>query len=206
MKVRLAKKIMKYHSGSFLYDLMRLKGLDISKELSKIKQYWEPRWALYYATKGGCHGRVDHRIVKAEKITARYSRKLMNCLARLAGKNPFDIRDILGSSNKLKKYDHETRNAKSILKIQTAVETLTRQKVIDKNVYDFIHGEIKSLSESVENIEEVNNLDETLLTFTDKEEYVNQHINLADTSVLCKELNRRKDIGDDFFVVATEGK
>lgn len=29
---------------------------------------------------------------------------------------------------------------------------------------------------------------------------------LADTSVLCKELNRRKDIGDDFFVVATEGK
>ena len=53
---------------------------------------------------------------------------------------------------------------------------------------------------------EVNNLDETLLTFTDKEKYVNQHINLADTSVLCKELNRRKEIGDDFFVVATEGK
>jgi hypothetical protein len=93
---------------------------------------------------------------------------------------------------------------KSILKIQTAVETLTRQKVIDKNVYDFIHGEIKSLSESVEN--RGSNLDETLLTFTDKEEYVNQHINLADTSVLCKELNRRKDIGDDFFVVATESK
>lgn len=45
---------------------------------------------------------------------------------------------------------------KSIFKIQTAVETLTRQKVIDKNVYDFIHGEIKSLSESVENIVEVN--------------------------------------------------
>lgn len=36
--------------------------------------------------------------------------------------------------------------------------------------------------------------DETLLTFTDKEEYVNQHINLADTSVLCKELNRRKTL------------
>lgn len=67
---------------------------------------------------------------------------------------------------------------KSILKIQTAVETLTRQKVIDKNAYDFVYGEIKSLSESVENIVEVNNLDETLLTFTDKEEYVNQHINL----------------------------
>jgi|GEM_PF-1736296 hypothetical protein len=95
---------------------------------------------------------------------------------------------------------------KSISKIQTAVETLTRQKVIDKNVYDFIHGEIKSLSESVENIVEVNNPDETLLTFTDKEKYVNQHINLADTSVLCKELNRRKEIGNDFLVVATEGK
>lgn len=95
---------------------------------------------------------------------------------------------------------------KSIFKIQTAVETLTRQKVIDKNVYDFIHGEIKSLSESVENIVEVNNPDETLLTFTDKEEYVNQHINHADTSVLCKELNRRKEIGNDFLVISTEGK
>lgn len=44
-------------------------------------------------------------IVKAEKITARYSRKLMNCLNRLAGKNTFVIRDILNSTNKLKKYD-----------------------------------------------------------------------------------------------------
>lgn len=95
---------------------------------------------------------------------------------------------------------------KSIIKLQTAVETLTRQKVIDENVYDFIRREIKSLSEGVENIEEVNNLDETLLTFTDKEKYVNQHINLADTSVLCKELNRRKEIGNDFFVIRTEGK
>ena len=56
---------------------------------------------------------------------------------------------------------------KSIFKIQTAVETLTRQKVIDKNVYDFVHREIKSLLESVENIEKVNNPDETLLTFTE---------------------------------------
>ena len=95
MKARLAKKLMKYCYGSPRYMSMILDGLDVSKELSKIKQYWEPRWALYYATKGGGHGRVDHRIVKAEKITARYSRKLMNCLARLAGKNPFDIRDIL---------------------------------------------------------------------------------------------------------------
>lgn len=116
MKVRQAKKIMKRCYGSPRYMRMILDGLDVSKELHKIKQYWEPRWALYYATKGGCHGRVDHRIVKAEKITARYSRRLMNCLDRLAGKNPFDIRDILGSSNKLKKYDYETRNAKINLK------------------------------------------------------------------------------------------
>lgn len=102
MKVRLAKKIMKYHSGSFLYDLMRLEGLDISKELSKIKQYWEPRWALYYASKGGGYGRADHRIVKAEKITARYSRKLMNNLTRLAGKTPFEIGDIMSNANKIK--------------------------------------------------------------------------------------------------------
>ena len=40
----------------------------------------------------------------------------------------------------------------------------------------------------------------------DKEKYVNQHINHADTSVLCKELNRRKEIGDDFLVISTEGK
>lgn len=112
MKIRQAKKIMKGCYGSPRYMSMIVNGLDVSKELLKIKQYWEPRWALYYAAKGGCHGRVDHRIVKAEKITARYSRKLMNCLNRLADKNPFEIRDILGSSNKLKKYDYETRNAK----------------------------------------------------------------------------------------------
>lgn len=40
----------------------------------------------------------------------------------------------------------------------------------------------------------------------DKEKYVNQHINLADTSVLCKELNRRKKIGNDFLVISTECK
>lgn len=78
---------------------------DVSKKLPKIKQYWEPRWALYYASKGGGYGRVDHRIVKAEKISARYSRKLMNHLIRWAGKTPFGIRDILSSANKLKRYD-----------------------------------------------------------------------------------------------------
>ena len=105
MKIRQAKKIMKRCYGSPRYMGMILHGLDVSKELSKIKQYWEPRWSLYYASKGGGHGRVDHRIVKAEKITARYSRKLMNCLARFAGKTHFDIRDILSSANKLKRYD-----------------------------------------------------------------------------------------------------
>ena len=105
MKIRLAKKIMKHRSGCLYYELMRSKGLDVSKELPKIKQYWEPRWALYYASKGGCYGRVDHRIVKAKKITERYSRKLMNYLARLAGKTPFEIRDILSSANKLESFD-----------------------------------------------------------------------------------------------------
>ena len=116
MKVRLAKKIMKRCYGSPRYTRMILYGLDVVKKLPKINQYWEPRWALYYATKGDGHGRVDHRIVKAEKITGRYSRKLMNHLTRWAGKTPFEVRDILGSSNKLKKYDHETRNAKINLK------------------------------------------------------------------------------------------
>ena len=106
MKVRLVKKIMQHRSGSFCYELLvHQKGFDVSKELPKIQQYWEPRWALYYATKGGGHGRVDHRIVKAEKISARYSRKLMNHLTRWAGKTHFEIRDILSSANKLKRYD-----------------------------------------------------------------------------------------------------
>lgn len=103
MKVRLAKKIMKCCYGSPRYTSMILHGLDVSKELSKIKQYWEPRWSLYYASKGGGYGRVDHRIVKAEKITARYTRKLMNCLARLAGKTPFEIGDIMSNANKIKR-------------------------------------------------------------------------------------------------------
>ena len=105
MKIRQAKKLMKCCYGSPRYMSMILDGLDVSKELSKIKQYWEPRWALYYASKGGGgYGRVDHRIVKAEKIAARYSRKLMNCLTRLAGKTPFEIGDIMSSANKIKSF------------------------------------------------------------------------------------------------------
>lgn len=102
MKARLAKKIMKRCYGSPHYLRMVLDGLDVVKKLPKIKQYWEPRLALYYASKGGGYGRVDHRIVKAEKITARYSRKLMNHLARWAGKIPFEIGDIMSNANKIK--------------------------------------------------------------------------------------------------------
>lgn len=105
MKIRLAKKIMKRCYGSPRYTRMMLDGLDVSKKLPKIKQYWEPRWALYYARKGRVSGRGDHRIVKAEKITARYSRKLMNYLTRLSGKTPFGFREILSSVNELKRYD-----------------------------------------------------------------------------------------------------
>lgn len=102
MKIRLAKKIMRACQGCVPYLQQILCRVDVTKELPKIKQYWEPRWALYYASKGGGYGRVDHRIVKAKKITARYSRKLMNCLARYAGKTPFEIRDIMSSANKIK--------------------------------------------------------------------------------------------------------
>lgn len=81
------------------------------------------------------------------------------------------------------------------------------------NLYEVVYIEeegafaFKSL-DKVDNYEPFVNLLEAYVVGNkfDKEEYVNQHINLADTSVLCKELNRRKDIGDDFFVVATEGK
>lgn len=84
MKIRLAKKIM---TTSF--------------RNGKIG-YWHSRYDLYCMGFDGCK---DHRITKAEKITARYSRKLMNCLARFAGKTHFDIRDILSSANKQKRYD-----------------------------------------------------------------------------------------------------
>ena len=105
MEIRQAKKIMKRCYGISRYISMILLGLDVSKKLPKIKQYWEPRWALYYASKGGCcYGRVDHRIVKAKKVTARYSRKLMNNLTRLSGKTIFDIVDMSSSVNKLKSY------------------------------------------------------------------------------------------------------
>ena len=81
MKIRLAKKIM---TPSF--------------RNGKIG-YWHSRYDLYCMGFDGCR---DHRITKAEKITARYSRKLMNCLARLEGKTPFEIGDIMSNANKIK--------------------------------------------------------------------------------------------------------
>ena len=81
MKIRLAKKIMKpsFRNGKI--------------------GYWHSRYDLYCMRFDGCR---DHRIAKAEKINARYSRKLMNCLARLAGKTPFEIGDIISNANKIK--------------------------------------------------------------------------------------------------------
>lgn len=43
---------------------------------------------------------------------------------------------------------------KSIIKLQVAAETLSRQKIINKDVYDYIYREIKFLSERIEKIED----------------------------------------------------
>lgn len=107
MKIRLAKKIMKYKSIVDEYNNCDGSACDGMKE-----SYWLKR--MFYHINGVYDETFDppahipfkdHRIVKAEKITARYSRKLMNCLARFAGKTHFDIRDISSSANKLKRYD-----------------------------------------------------------------------------------------------------
>lgn len=44
---------------------------------------------------------------------------------------------------------------KSIIKLQAAVETLSRQKVINKDVYDFINREIKFLSERIDKMRSI---------------------------------------------------
>lgn len=104
MKIRLAKKIMGACNGCVPYLQQILCCSDIVRDLPKLKQYWEPRWALCIASDHGRCGRKDHRIVKAEKVTARYSRKLTNNLIRLSGKTLFDIVDMSSSVNKLKSY------------------------------------------------------------------------------------------------------
>ena len=75
MKIRLAKKIMKHRFGCLYYEVMRSKGLDVSKELPKIKQYWEPRWALCIAIEHGRCGRKDHRITKAQALSLRKNKR-----------------------------------------------------------------------------------------------------------------------------------
>ena len=75
MKIRLAKKIMKRRNGSSRYIGMILLGLDVSKELPKIKQYWEPRWALCIAIDHGRCGRKDHRITKAKVLSSRKNKR-----------------------------------------------------------------------------------------------------------------------------------
>lgn len=102
MKIRQAKKIMKADTYA---DYP-------SKHPSP---YWKAKFKAAY-NEYGCvtfcedsskckyRNKFDRRIVKAEKITARYSRKLMNCLARFAGKTHFEIRDILSSANKIKSF------------------------------------------------------------------------------------------------------
>ena len=75
MKIRLAKKIMKHRLGCLYYELMRSKGLDVSKDLPKLKQYWEPRWALCIAIDHGRCGRKDHRITKAQALSLRKNKR-----------------------------------------------------------------------------------------------------------------------------------
>lgn len=105
MKIRQAKKIMKWKSIVDGYNNGDGSVCDGMKESYWLKRMFDHINGVYDETfDPPVHIPFkDHRITKAGKITARYSRKLMNCLARFAGKTPFDIRDILGSSNKLKK-------------------------------------------------------------------------------------------------------
>lgn len=75
MRIRQAKKIMKHRSGCLYYELMRSKGLDVSKELPKIQQYWQPRWALCIAIEHSRCGRKDHRITKAQILSLRKDKR-----------------------------------------------------------------------------------------------------------------------------------
>ena len=107
MKIRLAKKIM---NADTYADYPSKHPSPYWK--TKFKEaYNEYGCFMFCEDSSKCKYRCkfDHRIVKAEKITERYSRKLMNYFTRLAGKTPFEIRDILSSANKLKKYDYDKR-------------------------------------------------------------------------------------------------
>lgn len=55
---------------------MIIDGLDVRKGDLNIKQYWEPRWALYFAIAGGqvlC--KKNHRILMAIKRFSRWNSK-----------------------------------------------------------------------------------------------------------------------------------
>jgi hypothetical protein len=75
MKHRLAKKIMRACNGCVPYLQQILCRVDISKELPKLKQYWEPRWALRIAIDHGRCGRKDHRITKAKVLSLRKNKR-----------------------------------------------------------------------------------------------------------------------------------
>lgn len=107
MKIRLAKKIMKYKSIVDEYNNGDGSKCDGIKESYWLKRMFDHINGVYDETfDPPVHIPFkDHRITKAEKIAARYSRKLMNYLTRLAGKTPFEIGDILSSANKIKSCD-----------------------------------------------------------------------------------------------------
>ena len=75
MKYRLVKKIMRACHGCVPYLQQILCGVDITKELPKFKQYWEPRWASYCASDNGRCGRKDHRITKAQALSLRKTKR-----------------------------------------------------------------------------------------------------------------------------------
>lgn len=75
MKIRLAKKIMRACNGCVPYLQQILCCSDIARDLPKLKQYWEPRWALCIAIEHGRCGRKDHRITKAQALSLRKKMK-----------------------------------------------------------------------------------------------------------------------------------
>lgn len=75
MKHRLAKKIMSACNGCVPYLQQILCCSDIARDLPKLKQYWQPRWALCIAIEHGRCGRKDHRITKAQALSLRKNKR-----------------------------------------------------------------------------------------------------------------------------------
>ncbi len=71
MRIRQAKKIMSSCQRCNPYLQQILCRVDITKELPKLTQYWEPRWALCIAIEHGRCGRKDHRITKVQALSLR---------------------------------------------------------------------------------------------------------------------------------------